>query len=284
MITITEVSELRDKLSTHRVAGRSISLVPTMGNLHEGHLELIRAARKDSDIVVCSIFVNPLQFGPDEDLDNYPRTIDEDSEKLIQETCDVLFLPSVSEIYSNSLSEQTIIKVPSITVEFCGSGRPGHFDGVATVVCKLFNMVQPDIAYFGLKDYQQFLTIRKLVRDLSLNIDIKGVEIQRDRRGLALSSRNSYLTEVELESAPLIQATLREIAENIVKGAANFDVLEQEAVSNLSRQGMDTEYLAIRNAENLKPAGEDDDNLVILTAVKLGKCRLIDNIRFNRKP
>ena len=180
MIILSKVSSLRDALETHRVSKLNISLVPTMGNLHQGHLKLVRAARKNSDIVVCSIFVNPLQFGPNEDLENYPKTLEADEDKLREAGCDFLFLPEVEEIYGTSMEEQTLIRVPGITDGFCGTSRPGHFDGVATIVCKLFNMVQPNSAFFGLKDYQQFLTIKKLTRDLSLDISIEGVEIERN--------------------------------------------------------------------------------------------------------
>ncbi len=281
MITNTEVSSLRDALKPHRFDRHKISLVPTMGNLHQGHLELVHAARNNSDIVVCSIFVNPLQFGPNEDLESYPRTLQADEKKLREAGCDFLFLPEVDEIYGSTMDEQTLIHVPGISEGFCNDSRPGHFDGVATVVCKLFNMVQPDIAYFGLKDYQQYLIIKKLTQDLSLDITIEGIEIQRNSKGLALSSRNSYLTAEEMEIAPLIQTNLKEVSERIQQGESDFHDLEKNAFKKLLAAGMRPEYFAICNAENLKPAQQDDSNLVILAACKLGACRLIDNIRFS---
>lgn len=253
-----------------------------MGNLHEGHLQLIRQARDRYDFIVCSIFVNPLQFGENEDLAAYPRTLDADSESLRLENCDCLFLPSVDEIYSDGLQHQTSVRVPGITENFCGRSRPGHFDGVATVVTKLFNIVQPDAAFFGLKDYQQFLVITKLTKDLALDIAIHGIETHREESGLAMSSRNNYLSTEQRGKAAILYQSLQDCAQKILEGITDFDRLEAAAKRQLKKAALDPDYFQVCDADTLQPPSPDTQQFAILGAVFLGKTRLIDNIRFER--
>lgn len=288
MHTTSNKAELRSQLTKIRAQGKSIALVPTMGNIHAGHLELVRTARAQCDIVVSTIFVNPLQFGADEDLSSYPRTLEDDISQLTSVACDYLFTPSVETIYGSSLApklnEKTIVRVPGLAERFCGSSRPGHFDGVATVVSKLFNLVQPNTAFFGLKDYQQFLIIQKLSADLSYDIEIVGVETLRDQSGLALSSRNAYLSNDQRDSASLIYQCLSDAANEIKQGRRNFTELEKKAISRLSEAGMEPEYFSVCNAENLQTPTKKDRDLVILAAAQCGPSRLIDNIRLHIAP
>lgn len=286
MQTQNKIHDLRQSLKAVQAEGKTIALIPTMGNLHEGHLQLIRQARSHYDYLVCSIFVNPLQFGPDEDLDAYPKTPTEDCKKLEAAKCDCLFLPSVAEIYGENgknLQQQTSVIVPGLTKTHCGSSRPGHFDGVATIVTKLFNIVKPDAAYFGLKDYQQFLVIQKLTHDLALDIDINGVETQRESTGLAMSSRNNYLSEEQKLNAASLYQCLSECAENIKQGNINYTELEKQAKERLLAKSLRPDYFSICNAKTLEAPTRQDQDLVILAAVYLGKSRLIDNIRISRK-
>ncbi len=280
MQTKKKIPELRQALKAARAEAKSIALIPTMGNLHEGHLELIRQARRSYDFLVCSIFVNPLQFGANEDLDAYPRTLETDSEKLLAVGCDCLFLPTVTEMYGDNLQQQTEIKVPGLTENFCGRSRPGHFDGVATVVTKLFNIVTPDAAYFGLKDYQQFLVIQKLTSDLALGVEIHGVETQREKSGLAMSSRNHYLSEQQKQNAAALYRSLTDCAAKIEQGNSNFLELEVAAKSYLRDASLKPDYFNICNADNLQAATAATRRIVILAAVHVGNSRLIDNIRF----
>jgi pantoate--beta-alanine ligase len=280
MQTQKKIKDLRQILRAVRSQGKSIALVPTMGNLHEGHLQLIRQARDRYDFIVCSIFVNPLQFGENEDLSVYPRTLEADHERLHSENCDCLFLPSVNEIYGDSLELQTSINVPGLTENFCGTSRPGHFEGVATVVTKLFNIVQPDAAFFGLKDYQQFLVILKLTHDLALDIAIHGIETHREGSGLAMSSRNNYLSEQHKEQAANLYRCLRSCAEKIQQGNTQFQLLEKEAKIELKQASLKPDYFQICDANTLQPPSTDTRQLAILGAVFVGKSRLIDNIRF----
>jgi pantoate--beta-alanine ligase len=282
MQTQKKIKDLRQILRAVRAQGKSIALVPTMGNLHEGHLQLIRQARDRYDFIVCSIFVNPLQFGENEDLSVYPRTLEADHERLHSENCDCLFLPSVNEIYGDSLELQTSINVPGLTENFCGTSRPGHFEGVATVVTKLFNIVQPDAAFFGLKDYQQFLVILKLTHDLALDIAIHGIETHREGSGLAMSSRNNYLSEQHKEQAANLYRCLRSCAEKIQQGNTQFQLLEKEAKIELKQASLKPDYFQICDANTLQPPSTDTRQLAILGAVFVGKSRLIDNIRFQR--
>lgn len=280
MHTIANKRPLRDLLDEIRLAGKRIAIVPTMGNLHAGHLQLVKMAKTKSDFVVCTIFVNPLQFGPREDLEAYPRTLDEDIAKLTAAGCDCLFIPAVNEIYSGSLSEQTTVQVPALIDLHCGRSRPGHFAGVATVVSKLFNLVQPHTALFGLKDYQQFLVIRKMIADLEFDIDLVGVEIQRDTHGLALSSRNQYLSHEQRQKATLIYQTLLDIEKRIKTANQTFAALEAEATQRLNAAGFNVDYFSICNANTLQAASKLDREFVILAAVHVGPSRLLDNVRF----
>ena len=283
MEIISNVEALRQHLRPARISGLSIALVPTMGNLHQGHMNLVHQAILENDIVVASIFVNPLQFGPDEDLLAYPKTLDQDIEKLRSAGCHVLFSPSREEIYGEDSGAQSMVHVPEITARFCGKSRPGHFDGVATVVTKLFNLVLPQRAYFGLKDYQQVLVIEQLVKDLNFDIEIKRVDIARDSKGLALSSRNNYLDNAELEYAAALQQTISKTAQSITTGNRDFSLLENEARNLLEANHFSVDYFAICNAENLEAATQSDSQLVILAAAYIGKhkTRLIDNMRVN---
>jgi len=282
MQTQKKIKDLRQVIRTARGQGKSIALVPTMGNLHEGHLQLVRQARDRYDFIICSIFVNPMQFGENEDLDAYPRTLDADRESLRAENCDCLFLPSVDEIYGDGLAQQTSVRVPGLTENFCGSSRPGHFDGVATVVTKLFNITQPDAAFFGLKDYQQFLVIQKFTRDLALDIAIHGIETHRESSGLAMSSRNNYLDTQQRQQAAQLYRSLENCAQQIQSGNSDFKQLESAAKKELNDAALTPDYFQICDAQTLLPASTETPQIAILAAVFIGKSRLIDNIRFTR--
>lgn len=283
MQTVHTVTELRAILDNWRQSGDKIAFVPTMGDLHEGHLSLVSAAKKQADRVVVSIFVNPLQFGENEDFDSYPRSLEHDSEKLQPHEVDLLFAPAVAAIYPDGLNNQTQVSVTAVSDTLCGASRPGHFNGVATVVSKLFNMVQPDIALFGEKDYQQLLVIRKLTSDLCFPVEIVGVETCREVDGLAMSSRNRYLSESQRDVAPALYRELRKAKKLIESGTVkDFGQLSELACSSLSNSGFIPDYFEVRNASNLaKPEAEDHD-LLIFAAAWLGKARLIDNIRVSR--
>lgn len=281
MITLHTIAELRSALNQERAKGKRIGFVPTMGNLHEGHLQLIDQAKANSDIVVSSIFVNPLQFGAGEDLDNYPRTLIADQKKLTSRGCDYLFAPTDAEVYPNGRGSQTQVEVPEISDLYCGATRPGHFRGVATVVAKLFGMVQPDVAVFGEKDFQQLMVIRRMTEDLSLPVEIQGAPIARNEQGLALSSRNGYLSEQELETATVLNTTLREISAALSAGNKEFTDLVENAQQRLEKAGFKRDYFVICRRQDLKPATSDDSQLVVLAAAYLGPARLIDNIQIN---
>lgn len=281
MITLHTIAELRVALNKERAAGKRIGFVPTMGNLHEGHLQLIDQAKANSDVVVSSIFVNPLQFGAGEDLDNYPRTLAADQEKLNARGCNYLFAPTDAEVYPNGRESQTQVEVPEISDLYCGATRPGHFRGVATVVAKLFGMVQPDVAVFGEKDFQQLMVIRRMTEDLSLPVEIQGAPIARNEHGLALSSRNGYLSEQELETATVLNASLREIEAALIEGNKDFDSLIESAQQRLEAAGFKRDYLVICRRQDLQPATPEDSQLVVLAAAYLGPARLIDNLQIN---
>ncbi|HEY0721841.1 MAG TPA: pantoate--beta-alanine ligase, partial [Gammaproteobacteria bacterium] len=251
---------------------------PTMGNLHRGHTTLIDEARYHADRVVASIFVNPLQFGRGEDFGSYPRTPEADGTALAAHGTDLLFLPPETEIYPHGRDDVAVVDVPGISESLCGESRPGHFRGVATVVAKLFNMVQPDVALFGLKDYQQLAVLRRMVRDLNFPIAIVGVPTVRDADGLALSSRNGYLTAVERQRAPLLYQTLRFVAERLKAGERDFAAIEIEAAQRLADGGFTPDYVAIRTQDELEAPGENSRALIVLAAARLGKARLIDNL------
>ncbi len=255
-----------------------------MGNLHEGHLQLLRRAKSQCDCVVVSIFVNPLQFGKGEDLDAYPRTMAADKQKLFAEGTDFLFAPSVEDMYPEGLGPQTLVSVPQISETLCGKSRPGHFAGVATVVCKLFNMVQPDVAVFGEKDFQQLMVIRKMVADLCMPLDIVGVATVRETDGLAMSSRNNYLSKRQRSIAPQLHQILQEYREAIANGFDNYAELEHHAVEDLRVNGFKPDYVSIRDAATLDAVSPDTESIVILAAAKLGRTRLIDNVTLTLNP
>lgn len=279
MQTVNTIAQLREQIAAWRQAGERIALVPTMGNLHVGHLELVQQARQQADRVVVSIFVNPLQFGAGEDFDSYPRTLEADAAQLEQANADLLFAPPVDEVYPRPQTEQATVTVPGLSDILCGASRPGHFSGVATVVCKLFNMVQPDLALFGEKDFQQLLVIRRMTEDLCLPVEIQGVPTVREQDGLARSSRNGYLTSEERIRAPALYRVLCETAEAMRLGDSDYARLEAAAIEQLATAGFGPDYFSIRRASDLglPEAGEKD--LVILAAAQLGKARLIDNLR-----
>lgn len=274
-----QVKALRVQVLEWKKLGYSIGFVPTMGNLHNGHLSLVKIAQQKCDKVVVSIFVNPMQFGPNEDFASYPRTFESDQQKLVDMQVDAVFYPSVDEIYPNGI-KQTSVHVPeNLTGLLEGATRPGHFDGVTTVVCKLFNMVQPDTAIFGQKDYQQLAVIKTMVNDLALPIDIISAPIGRDKDGLALSSRNQYLTKEQRKIAPKLQTVLQDIAVAIQSGNDTFNKLCETASKNLLAEGFNqVDYIEICDADTLLSVDCFDKNLVILAVARLGKTRLLDNI------
>lgn len=276
MEIITTVSEMKSKIRTLREEGKEIGLVPTMGYLHRGHLSLVKRSVSENDITVCSIFVNPLQFGPKEDLNTYPRDFEKDAKLLKESNCDFIFYPSVEEMYSDDFS--TIVSVKGITDKLCGKSRPGHFDGVATVVTKLFNIVNPHKAYFGMKDYQQLLVIKKFVRDLNMDVDIIGCEIVRDSDGLALSSRNSYLTENQRKSALSLNRSFEIVDRFLKSGERNAKeiILEVEKfIESFPETKVD--YIKIVDKDTLQDIEYIDRDFLYALAVFVGKARLIDN-------
>ncbi len=284
MLTIDKSTSLRHALKRHRQAGERVVFVPTMGNLHEGHIQLVRRARDLGDVVVVSIYVNPLQFGANEDLDSYPRTLTADREKLFAEGVQILFTPDTHEIYPDGPERQTLVRVPDLSETLCGSDRPGHFDGVATVVSKLFNIVQPDVAVFGEKDFQQLSIIRKMVADLCIPVDIVGVPTVRADDGLALSSRNGYLSGAQRKIAPLLHKTLLDCRDAIACGFDNFLQLESHARMQLLQGGFSPDYFSIRDARTLQAVTDATEEIAILAAARLGTTRLIDNVRLNLNP
>jgi pantoate--beta-alanine ligase len=280
MQTLDSIAQLRRALEGQN----SVALVPTMGNLHAGHLDLVKLAKQQATSVVVSIFVNPLQFGANEDLANYPRTLAADCEKLQAAGADIVFVPSVAEMYPDfdgqDLKQSITVQLPAVANDLCGVSRPGHFAGVATVVLKLFNLVQPQVAVFGKKDYQQLFIIREMVKQLNLAITILAADTVREPSGLAMSSRNGYLSSAEKAQACQLRAELVSVSEQIKQQGrrANFSSLEQAAALNLQRQGWQVDYVAIRAASNLQAASADDTDVVVLAAAKLGTTRLIDNL------
>lgn len=280
MKTETTIQGLTASLAPARTAKKLIGFVPTMGNLHEGHLTLVRAAKKICDVVVVSIFVNPIQFGVGEDFDSYPRTLEQDSRLLADVGCDIIFAPSVDQMYGKQ-PRLTNISVSQITNDLCGQSRPGHFDGVAVVVTKLFNIVQPDYAFFGQKDYQQLAVIRQLVQDLNIPLEVIGVPIVRAADGLALSSRNGYLSEEQRSIAPTIYQLLKQAEVGLGEGQSLSQVLANIS-TELTRAGFVVDYVEARQP-NLQPIDEFDRDLVLFIAAKLGSTRLIDNLQINFK-
>ncbi|MEQ1311566.1 pantoate--beta-alanine ligase [Acinetobacter sp. XH1639] len=280
MKTETTIQGLTASLAPARTAKKLIGFVPTMGNLHEGHLTLVRAAKKICDVVVVSIFVNPIQFGAGEDFDSYPRTLEQDSRLLADVGCDIIFAPSVDQMYGKQ-PRLTNISVSQITNDLCGQSRPGHFDGVAVVVTKLFNIVQPDYAFFGQKDYQQLAVIRQLVQDLNIPLEVIGVPIVRAADGLALSSRNGYLSEEQRSIAPKIYQLLKQAEVGLGEGQSLSQVLANIS-TELTQAGFVVDYVEARQP-NLQPIEEFDRDLVLFIAAKLGSTRLIDNLHINFK-
>jgi len=284
MQTFSTNSLLQNTLKDARDNGQTIAFVPTMGNLHQGHLDLVRKARTLADVVVVSIFVNPLQFGKGEDLSTYPRTLAADKEKLFKEGAHILYTPNVEEIYPEGMAAQTLVRVPGLSETLCGSSRPGHFDGVTTVVSKLFNIVQPDVAIFGEKDFQQLSIIKKMVRDLCMPIEVVGIPTTRDEDGLAKSSRNGFLSVEQRRIAPVIHETLVTCREAIACGFDNFLQLESHARMKLLQAGFEPDYFAIRDARTLRAVGDDTEEIAILAAARLGNTRLIDNVHITLNP
>ena len=278
MLTEHTVAELRQRIQRWRNIHQRVALVPTMGNLHAGHLALVKRAHELAERVVVSIFVNPMQFGPKEDFGAYPRTPDADRLQLAVSGVDLLFMPEVDEVYPGGVSEVTRVEVPSLSGTLDGASRPGHFTGVATVVTKLFNMVQPDVAIFGEKDYQQLLVIRRMTADLCLPVEIVGHPTVREPDGLAMSSRNQYLTKSERAQAPLLNYVLRETVLALRGGERDFTALQQQAVQHLEKEGFRPDYVEIRQADSLAAPGAADTRFVVLGAAWLGKARLIDNV------
>lgn len=276
MKTETTIQGLSASLNPARSARKIIGFVPTMGNLHQGHLNLVREARKLCDVVVVSIFVNPIQFGPNEDFDNYPRTLEQDQQLLADVGCDIVFAPTVEQMYGNK-PRLTNISVSGITNDLCGLQRPGHFDGVAVVVTKLFNIVQPNYAFFGQKDYQQLAVIRQFVQDLNIPLEVIGVPIARAEDGLALSSRNGYLSEQERVTAPVIFQSLKTAEQQLHTGKTLEEALAGIR-QTLTDAGLVVDYIEVRTPE-LQKIDEFNQDVVILIAAKLGKTRLIDNLQ-----
>jgi pantoate--beta-alanine ligase len=281
MQTVTDAASLRAAVRGWRTAGQNVGFVPTMGNLHAGHHSLLKLARARADRVIASVFVNPTQFGPGEDFERYPRTLAQDQAGLAEAGCDILFAPDVATMYPFGPAASVSIHVPTITETLEGAHRPGHFDGVATVVAKLFSLVQPDIAVFGQKDFQQLKVIERMVADLSLSVKVMGAPTLRDTDGLALSSRNQYLSTQERSRAPQIHATLQQARELFQQGHS-WQALEQAAKARLERAGFVPDYFAIRRADDLGEPGPDErEGLVALVAARLGETRLIDNLPFD---
>lgn len=274
-IILNTVSDLRAFLTLARGNGKTVGFVPTMGNLHQGHLDLVNKASDMTDIVVVSIFVNPMQFGPHEDFDAYPRTLNADCEALNNHPCDAVFAPTVREVYPKGVN--TEIDLPSLSTILCGHHRPGHFKGVATVVTKLLNIVQPDVAVFGNKDYQQLQVIQTMVADLLIPVTIVGADTTREPNGLAMSSRNAYLSAEEKETAAMLYATLKRIGDALRSDSQVSTTLKQEK-ERLTAAGFVLDYLEIRDAQDLSKSYVEADSAVILVAAKLGRARLIDNL------
>ncbi|MGB0937040.1 MAG: pantoate--beta-alanine ligase [Colwellia sp.] len=280
MKTIDNIKDLRAQVKAWKLQDLTIAFVPTMGNLHDGHLALVKAAHKHADKVIVSIFVNPMQFGLSEDIDNYPKTLAEDKANLVQVDTDLLFTPTADIIYPKGYTDNSYVEVPNISSLHCGASRPGHFRGVATVVCKLFNLVQPDVACFGSKDYQQLQVIEAMVEDLSMPVQIVPVEIIRETSGLAMSSRNGYLTPEEMAIAPNLYKTMQWLSERLqdTAQARDYAALVMQASEKIEKAGMKVDYINLCHAKTLEPVAPNDKEIVILVAAYLGKARLIDNM------
>ncbi|MBW4051087.1 MAG: pantoate--beta-alanine ligase [Proteobacteria bacterium] len=279
METATTISAVRERVRRWRAEGRRIAFVPTMGNLHTGHVSLIEAARSHGERFVASIFVNPMQFGPNEDFAHYPRTPAQDARMLAEAGCNLMFMPEVAEIYPNGSERATRVAVPGLSDTLCGEFRPGHFEGVTTVVAKLFHIVEPDVAVFGEKDFQQLTIIRRMVTDLCMPVTLIGAPTVREADGLAMSSRNQYLTDDERRKAPLIHQTLSAAVERLRAADKDFAAIERVGTDSLERSGLRPDYFAVRRADDLGPPDADTRHFVVLTAARLGRARLIDNLQ-----
>ena len=284
METVSSLHGLRTIIERWKRSGYSIALVPTMGNLHDGHISLLNHARDCADRTVMSIFVNPIQFGKGEDYERYPSTLADDKNKLEKYGLDLLFTPNLDQLYPGGTDIDTRINVPGLSDILCGEARPNHFSGVATVVAKLLSNVQPDFAFFGEKDYQQVLVIKRMARDLCLPFEIIGLPIVREPDGLAMSSRNAYLSQDERRRAPAIYKTLKAAAESLRQGNKSMDEIETEALGRLQEAGLRPEYVSIRRTEDLQQPAPEDTRLSILVAAWLGTARLIDNLKVRVKP
>ena len=279
METLNRIQTVRERVKAWRAEGQRVALVPTMGNLHRGHISLVAAALSRADRVVVSVFVNPLQFGPQEDFGRYPRTLERDTEQLQKAGAHLLFAPTAFEMYPVGVERTSVVDVPEFAGILEGHFRPGHFAGVATVVTKLFNIVAPDVALFGEKDFQQLAVVQRLVRDLCMSIEVVGVPTARDPDGLAMSSRNQYLTARERGVAPKLYATLRALRKRIQDGERQWPDMEAEAMRELARAGFEPDYVSVRRSSDLLPPREGDREFVLLAAARLGSTRLIDNLR-----
>lgn len=277
MLIIETLPLLRQHIRRLRQEGKRIALVPTMGNLHDGHMKLVDAAKASADVVVASIFVNPMQFDRPDDLARYPRTLQDDCEKLNKRKVDLVFAPAAAEIYPHGIENQTYVDVPGLSTMLEGASRPGHFRGVSTIVSKLFNLVQPDVACFGEKDFQQQALIRKMVADMGYDIEIIGVPIMRAKDGLALSSRNGYLSAEQRKIAPGLHKVMNSVAEKLAAGERNLDEVIAIAAQELNEKGFRADDIQIRDADTLLDLTETSKRAVILMAAWLGEARLIDN-------
>ncbi len=282
MEIVTTIAAVRDRVRRWRSEGRRIAFVPTMGNLHPGHVSLIEAARKYGDRFVSSIFVNPMQFGPNEDFAHYPRTPTQDERMLADAGCSLMFMPDVTEVYPNGSQRATRVEVPGLSRILDGEFRPGHFEGVTTVVAKLFHIVEPDVAVFGEKDFQQLTIIRRMVADLCMPVEVVAAPTVRDSDGLAMSSRNQYLTPEERQLAPRIYQTLLAATNRLRGGEIDFVGIERFGIQTLEGAGMRPDYFAVRQAQDLSSPLPDTSHLVVLTAARLGKARLIDNVQVKK--
>ena len=282
MDIVTKVVAVREHVRRWRSEGRRVAFVPTMGNLHAGHVSLIEAARRYGDRFVASIFVNPMQFGPNEDFAHYPRTPTQDERMLAEAGCSLMFMPDVAEIYPSGSERATRVDVPGLSRILDGEYRPGHFEGVSTIVSTLLHIVEPDVAIFGEKDFQQLTIIRRMVADLCMAVEIVGAPTVRDADGLAMSSRNQYLTAPERALAPRIYQLLQAAAQRLSAGDQDFASIERTGVDALTKAGMKPDYFAVRAAADLSAPTPDTKHLVVLTAARLGKARLIDNIQIKK--
>jgi len=280
METVSTVAAVRERVHRWRAEGRRIAFVPTMGNLHAGHVSLIEMARRHGDRFIASIFVNPMQFGPNEDFAHYPRTPTQDARMLADAGCDLMFMPDVVEIYPNGSERATRVDVPGLSSILDGEFRPGHFEGVATVVAKLFHIVEPDVAVFGEKDFQQLTIIRRMAADLCMPITIIAAPTVREPDGLAMSSRNQYLTDDERRKAPLIHQLLLAAVDRLRAGDRDFAAMERTGLEALERAAFRPDYFSVRRADDLSSPDANTRHLVVLTAARLGRARLIDNLQF----